>query len=128
MFEPYAGFLFPANDIPITDLRETSMGTRIVALFNLKPGVSTVDYEAWAKRVDLPTVSGLKSIEKFEIFKSAGLLGSDAAPPYAYIEIIDVKDMGEFGAEVSSQTMQRVAGEFQAMADNLSFILTDKLG
>jgi hypothetical protein len=104
------------------------MGTRIVALFNLKPGVSVADYEAWAKRVDLPTVSGLKSIEKFEIFRSAGLLGSDAKPPYAYIEIIDVNDMGEFGAEVSTETMQRVAGEFQAMAADLAFILTDKLG
>jgi hypothetical protein len=104
------------------------MGTRIVALFNLKPGVSEADYEAWAKRVDLPTVNGLKSIEKFEIFKSAGLLGSDAKPPYAYVEIIDVKDMGEFGTEVSTDTMQRVAGEFQAMAADLAFILTEKLG
>lgn len=104
------------------------MGTRIVALFNLKSGVRAADYEAWAKGVDLPTVNGLKSIEKFEIFKSAGVLGSDAPPPYAYIEIIDVNDMGAFGAEVSSETMQRVAGEFQAMASDLVFILTDKLG
>jgi hypothetical protein len=104
------------------------MGTRIVALFNLKPGVSAADYEAWAKRVDLPTVNGLKSIEKFEIFKSSGLLGSEARPPYAYIEIIDVADMGAFGAEVSTETMQRVAGEFQAMASDLVFITTDKLG
>jgi hypothetical protein len=36
--------------------------------------------------------------------------------------------MGEFGAEVSSEAMQRVAGEFQAMAADLAFILTDKLG
>lgn len=104
------------------------MGTRIVALFNLKPGTSAADYEAWARRVDLPTVNGLKSVEKFDIFRSSGLLGSDAKPPYAYIEIIDVRDMGEFGAEVSSQTMQRVAGEFQAMAADLVFVMTDKLG
>lgn len=104
------------------------MGTRIVALFNLKPGVSAADYEAWAKRVDLPTVNGLKSIERFEIFKSTGLLGSDAKPPYAYIEIIDVRDMGDFGVEVSTETMQRVAAEFQAMAADLAFIMTEQLG
>ena len=35
------------------------MSTKIVALFNLKPGVSVEDYEAWAKAKDIPTVNGL---------------------------------------------------------------------
>ena len=30
--------------------------TRIIALFNLKPGVKVADYEAWARAVDLPVV------------------------------------------------------------------------
>jgi hypothetical protein len=104
------------------------MSTRIVALFNLKPGVGAADYEAWARRVDLPTVNGLKSIDKFEVFKAVGLLGSTARPPYAYVEIIDVGDMGQFGADVATETMQKIAGDFQAMAADLVFILTDKLG
>lgn len=104
------------------------MATKIVALFNLKPGISASQYEDWAKSTDLPTVKGLKSVDTFEVFRSAGLLGSDAAPPYRYIEIIDVHDMDAFGAEVGSETMQKVAGEFQAMADDLVFILTEKLG
>lgn len=104
------------------------MTTRIVALFNLKPGVTEADYEAWAKATDLPTVNGLKSVDEFTVFKSVGLLGSDDRPPYAYIEIIDVNDMGVFGGEVGTETMQKVAGEFQAMVDDLAFILTDKLG
>jgi hypothetical protein len=104
------------------------MSTRIVALFNLKPGITVADYEKWAKAKDIPTVNGLKSVDKFEVFRSAGLLGSDAKPPYAYIEVIDVNDMGVFGGEVSTETMQKIAGEFQAMAADLCFILTDKLG
>lgn len=104
------------------------MVTRIVALFNLKPGVSAADYEAWARRVDIPTVNGLKSIDTFEVFKSVGLLGSEARPPYSYVEIIDVADMDQFGKDVATETMQRVAAEFQAMASDLSFILTSKLG
>ena len=104
------------------------MSTKIVALFNLKPGVSVADYEAWAKAKDIPTVNGLQSIDEFAVFKSVGLLGSEDKPPYAYIEIIDVNDMEKFGGEVSTETMQAIAGEFQAMADDLSFILTDKLG
>ena len=104
------------------------MTTRIIALFNLKPGITPAQYEAWAKAPDIPTVNGLKSVDRFEVFKSAGLLGSEAQPPYAYIEIIDVNDMGVFGGEVGSDTMQAIAGQFQAMADDLAFILTDKLG
>jgi hypothetical protein len=104
------------------------MGTRIVALFNLKPGVTAADYEAWARRVDIPTVNGLKSVDTFEVFKSQALLGSDAKPPYSYVEIIDVDDMDQFGKDVATATMQKVAGEFQAMATDLYFILTSKLG
>ncbi|MBY0423450.1 MAG: hypothetical protein K2Q06_14175 [Parvularculaceae bacterium] len=104
------------------------MSTRIVALFNLKRGLTAADYERWAKRVDLPTVNGLKSIDKFEVFRSVGLLGSEAKPPYQYVEIIDVGDMDQFGKDVATATMQKVAGEFQAMADDLVFILTEKLG
>lgn len=104
------------------------MSTRIVALFNLKPGISVQDYENWAKTTDIPTVNGLKSVDAFEVFRCSGVLGSDARPPYAYVEIIDVADMEGFGAEVSTEAMQKIAGEFQAMADDLLFLLTDKLG
>jgi hypothetical protein len=99
----------------------------ILVLFNLKPGVSVETYERFAKNTDLPIVRGLKSIESFDVYKATGLLGSSAAPPYAYAELIAVNDMGVFGQEVASETMQKVAGEFQALADNPLFILCDKL-
>ena len=104
------------------------MATKIVALFNLKPDISVADYEAWATQTDIPTVNGLGSVDEFAVFKSVGLLGSEDAPPYKYIEIIDVNDMDGFGADVGTDAMQAVAAEFQAMADDLVFILTDKLG
>ena len=34
---------------------------RLIALFNLKPGVSADRYEAWARETDMPTVRGLGS-------------------------------------------------------------------
>jgi len=100
--------------------------TRIICLFNLKPGVDPGVYEAWAKRVDLPIVNRLPSIERFEVFRSASVLGSAAPPPYGYIEIVDVKDMAQFGADVAEATMQRVAAEFATFAD-ATFILTEPL-
>ena len=101
--------------------------TRIIAFFNLKPGVKMGDYEAWARAKDLPTVNGLPSIKKFEVFKATEVMGSDARPPYKYIEIIDVRDMGQFGADVATPVMQAVAGEFQGMAD-VTFVVTKKIG
>lgn len=111
----------------IQEARRPMATTRIVALFNLKPGVAVADYEAWARRVDLPTINGLASIRKFEVFKATELLGASGEPPYAYVEIIDVRDMGQFGADVASPVMQKVASEFQGMAD-VTFMVTRKLG
>lgn len=101
--------------------------TRIVVLFNLKDAGSAADYEAWAKSTDLPTVNALESVDGFTVHRASGLLGTDAAPPYQYIEIIDVNDMSVFGEEVATETMRKVAAEFQAFADSPVFILTDAL-
>jgi hypothetical protein len=100
--------------------------TTIIVLFNLKPGVSVADYERFARETDLPVVNKLPSIERFEVLKSKGLLrGGDG--PYQYIEILRVKDMGQFGADVGTTTMQKVAAEFRSFADNPQFILTESL-
>jgi hypothetical protein len=101
--------------------------TRIIALFNLRPGVKVADYEAWARAVDLPTVNGLPSIKKFEVFKSKAVMGSDAPPPYRYVEILDVRDMGQFGDDVSTPVMQAVAKDFSGMAD-VTFLMMKKIG
>lgn len=98
---------------------------RIIALFTLKPGVDATGYEAWAHARDMPTVRGLASIAGFEVFAATGVLG-EGAPPYDYIEIIDVADMTAFGADVASDTMQAIAAEFAAKAD-IVFITTRRL-
>ena len=98
---------------------------RIVVLFNLKPGVDVSEYEQWARSTDLPTVNGLPSVDRFTVHKAIGLLGKEDPSPYAYVEIIDVNDMETFGADVATETMRKVAGEFQGFADAPLFILTD---
>lgn len=100
---------------------------RIIVLLNLKPGKSAADYERWAVNTDLPIANGLKSVDKFELFQATGVLGSDGPSPYQYIEVIDVTDMDLFGQEASSETMTRVAAEFQEWATP-TFILTRKIG
>ncbi len=99
--------------------------TRIVAFFNLKPGVNVEDYEAWAVATDLPTVNALPSIVGFEVLRATDKLGG-GTPEYQYIEILDVSDMDQFGKDVSTPAMQAVAGAFRAMVD-VSFIKTEPL-
>jgi hypothetical protein len=102
--------------------------SHVIVLFNLKPGTDAAAYEAWAKATDLPVVRGLASIAGFDLFKASGRLMSDEAPPYAYVELIEIRDMEAFGQDVGSPLMQRVAAEFQQFADNPIFVLTDKIG
>jgi hypothetical protein len=99
---------------------------RLIALFNLKPGVSVEEYEAWARSTDLPTVNGLGSVSSFRVFKATSVLGSDAPPPYAYVETIDVDDMDGFWKDVSTPAMQAVAGAFTGMADVI-FLTTEEI-
>lgn len=99
---------------------------RVIALFNLKPKVSPDEYLAWAKSVDLPTVNALASVDSFRIFKSTGLLFSDAPSPYSHIEILDITDMDAFGADAGTPKMQAIAAQFQDMADVI-FIGTEEI-
>lgn len=100
---------------------------RIVVLFNLKSGTDNAAYERWARTTDIPGVRALGSVSDFQVYRTTGLLGSNAAPPFAYIEVIDVADMHAFGADVTSETVQKVAAEFQRFAENPQFVLTEKL-
>jgi hypothetical protein len=99
----------------------------IVVLFNLKPGVDRADYERWARESDLPLVNGLASVERFEVLKAGGVLGSEAKAPYEYVELIRVPDMAKFGKDVASELVQKGAAQFQQFADNPVFILTEHL-
>ncbi|WP_353198776.1 REDY-like protein HapK [Sandarakinorhabdus sp.] len=100
---------------------------RIICLFNLKPGASREGYEAWARGTDIPGVNALGSVKAFTVHRATGLFGSDAAPPYDYIEVIDIRGMDEFVADVSNPEFQKVAAGFGQFTDNPTFILTDDL-
>jgi hypothetical protein len=101
---------------------------RIIVLFNLRPEIDVAAYEEWAVKTDIPIVNNLGSIKSFTVHKAESVLGSDVAPPYQYIEVVDVADEALFGSEVAGETMQRVAAEFQKLADNPTFIKTSQLG
>jgi hypothetical protein len=101
--------------------------TMIVVIFTLKEGVNPQEYEEWARTSDLPAVNQLGSVAKFEVLRTTGVLGGDDPAPYQYVELLNVADMDALGGDVSSETMQRVAAEFQQFADNPTFMLTQDI-
>lgn len=100
---------------------------RIIVLFNLKPGVDPAAYEQFARESDIPGVNSLGSVIDFTVHRATGLFGSDAKPPYAYAEVIDVTNLDHFIADVQTDAVQAVAAKFGEFADNPQFILTEDL-
>ena len=99
----------------------------LVVLFNLKSGVNSVAYEEWARTVDLPTVRRLTNCARYDVFKSIGRLGSDAPPPYQYVEFIELVDYDKFLMEIGETKMQEVAAQFHTFAEAPIFIHVDAL-
>lgn len=99
----------------------------LVVLFNLRPDADVAAYEAWARSTDLPVVRALPAVRDFSLYRSQGLFGSGEAGPFQYVEVIDIADLTEFGAQLDSATMRRVADEFRQFADNPVFLLTERI-
>ena len=98
----------------------------LIVLFNLKEGVSADDYEAFAKELDIPTVKSLKSVSEFQVFKSEGLFGSEAAPPYKYVEIIHFDSIENLVSDMGNEPkMAEIPAKFQEFADNPVFIVSE---
>ena len=101
--------------------------TTLIVLFRLQSGSDVQAYEDWARQTDLPIVRDLPSVDAFRVYRVGGLFGTDAQAPYDYVEMIDVSDMAQFGEDVATDTMARVAAEFRQFADNPVFMLTESV-
>ncbi len=100
----------------------------MIVLFNLKPGQSEADYEKWAKEVDIPTVTTLRSVQDFKVYRSEGLFGSDAKSPYRYVEILQVTSAEDLGADVGgSPAMADIIAKFGEIADSPTFMVTEQI-
>ncbi len=101
--------------------------TYIIVLFNLREGATVMDYENWARAVDLPTVRSIKGCESFDVFRTLGLYtGGDA--PYQYVEVIAISDMEAFKKGAQTPEMDQIRETFQgSMAENPIFMLCDKV-
>jgi hypothetical protein len=100
--------------------------TTIIVLFNLKDAGRAAAYEAWATAFDMPAVRKLPSVGSFEVLRSASVLGGGTSP-YQYFEIFRVEDMKQFGEDIATEAVQKMAVQFNAFADNPVFVVTEAL-
>ncbi len=98
----------------------------LVVLFNLKNAAAAAAYEQWAQNTDVPTVKKLGSVDDFKVYRMGNILGTDTPSPYQYCEVIEVNNLDGLFADIGTKTMQQVAAEFQAFADNPLFILAEQ--
>lgn len=98
----------------------------LVVLFNIKNKEAQEAYEEWAQKTDVPTVKSLDAIDEFKVYRLNEIMGTGEKPPYQYCEVLDINDMTKLVGELSSDTMKRVAQEFQAFADNPMFIVSEQ--
>ncbi len=96
---------------------------RLIVLFDLRQDADPSAFEEWSRKTDIPTVRALGSITAFDVYQATALLGSDGAPPFQYIEIIEVADDAAFGADIATKAMQKISAEFQTFADNPQFVV-----
>ena len=101
--------------------------SHLIVLFNLKSNKSRADYEAWASTSALPSVNSLKSVDSCKILRSNGLMGSGAAAPYQYIEVIEINSSEGLLVDFEGPIMQKISAQFREFADNPVFIVADEL-
>lgn len=99
----------------------------LIVLFNLKDNQARDAYEQWAKNTDVPTASSMTSVDSFKVFKMGNIMGTEETSPYQYCEVLEINDMAKLGEEAGSETMKKVAAEFQSFADNPMFVISEQI-
>ncbi|MEQ8166727.1 MAG: REDY-like protein HapK [Alphaproteobacteria bacterium] len=97
----------------------------MVVLFNLKPGASADEYEAFAASEDMPEVKKLSSVTDMAVNRIIGTMDG-TPPPYQYAEIITISDFDKLGSEAQSDKIQEIAGKFMTFADKPVFLLLEQ--
>lgn len=100
--------------------------TTLVVLFNLKRGTDRAAFDRWAREKDWPAVRAMKNCEGFESLAVKGLLGSDAAAPYQFVEVIRLRDLAAFQEELGAdEALRAIAADFDEFVESPVFLVTE---
>jgi hypothetical protein len=72
----------------------------------------------------VPTGKGLLSVEDFRVYRVSDLLRSDARPPYEYLEVADIRNLGRLDDEVGAEEVRAVTRQIEGFAQDSIFFFT----
>lgn len=99
----------------------------LIVLFNLNDKQDQEIYERWAKEQDTPAIKHLSSVQDKRVYRATGLIGSDAAPPYQYVEVIEVSDVDQLTKDLQQdEETQQLVQHFRSIAKDVVFITTEQ--
>ncbi len=95
----------------------------LVVLLKLKPGADPAAYEQWAAETDAPTAKSLPSIAGWNLYAAQGLVGAEGAPPFDYIEVVQVSDTEQMAKDMAGEAIAQRIAELAEFAEPV-FVLT----
>jgi hypothetical protein len=101
---------------------------KVVVIYKLKPGATLAQYRKFSKEIDQVITPKQKVVEKFEVFEVTDYLQGSGAPakknpPYQIVEIIDVKDFGEWVKTTQSEGFKEVTDGWAKVGDGGSLVM-----
>jgi hypothetical protein len=102
--------------------------TKVVVIYKLKPGATIAQYRKFSREIDQIITPKQKVVEKFEVFEVTDHIQGSGAPekknhPFQVIEIIDVKDFGEWVKTTQSEGFKKVIDGWAEVGDGGSLVM-----
>jgi len=103
------------------------MMSTLIVMFNLNDKQNPEMYERWAKEQDTPAIKRLVSVQDKRVYRAIGLMGSDAASPYQYVEVIEVSDVNQLLKDLQQdKEAQQLVQYFRSITKDAVFIATEQ--
>lgn len=97
----------------------------LITGLRLKAGVDPVDYERFALEVDKPTCEAeLPSFESWNVHRVLRLQGSEAEPPYDYVEVVHLSDLDQFERDLQSPVVAELGRRSEPLLEEPDLIVT----
>ncbi|MCW3837926.1 hypothetical protein ACFQ1E_18200 [Sphingomonas canadensis] len=101
---------------------------KVILTYNLKPGVTADEFEAWVRSTDYPAMRGLTRVAAFANHRVRGFLIGEGKPAMDYIEIFDIADLDGFTSQdMPGPVVQDIMGQFMSKVDDAQFLIADEI-
>jgi REDY-like protein HapK len=97
------------------------MATTSVFWFSkLKAGVDPAAYERWVQHTDYRLAQAIECVVHYRVHKLVGVVEGQGAPPYDYIEVLQVSDLESYRSAMQHDpALQQIIAEIGQFVEGL---------